>query len=91
MNEDMKKVKEISVTETLTITACCIYLWVLKFANFYHACRHLLMTVIAVGECLLLFLIITDTPCNIYIALFTAWGVIHSLYVFLYELDRIEE
>lgn len=62
MNEDMKKAKEISVTEALTITACCIYLWVLKFANFYHACRHLLATVIALGVSVVILMIIIDYP-----------------------------
>lgn len=83
MNEDMKKAKEISVTEALTITACCIYLWVLKFANFYHACRYLLATVIALGVSVVTLMIIIDYPHSESTFLFLAWSYIHMFYLAL--------
>lgn len=83
MNKDLQDAKEISVTEALTVTACCIYLWVLKFANFYHACRYLLATVIALGVSVVTLMIIIDYPHSEFTFLFLAWSYIHMFYLAL--------
>ncbi len=91
MNEHMKKAKQISMTETLAITAGCIYLWILKLASFYHACRYLLATVIALGVSVVILMIIIDYSHSEFIFLFLAWSFTHMFYLALYEVNRIGE